>query len=437
MWTFNIILDHADPTKLNQIGKQGLGLPHLLLQRERNDRDTKLKALLDRGVNPNLCTEAGIPTLSLYVMENQIRCVDILLQSGADVNQKNKDGFDLALTAAATGFMRVLRYIHENKSLKPNWDNTCLTKFNTRQPDGSMSTMEFNGTNALHLAAFHGHDSVIEFYLENNLLQDLEVAALDECFRALHFAALSGWSSCIRILAERGACVTAVTKDKSSALHIAVRANHLAAVKTLIELGLAIDTPDSSGTSPLVYALKQGKKDIADALLSALPKASVDFRMPEAIDPSTRRSKYLSCALDTAIRHADIALCRVLWTAGCSLQMPLPSCRGCTPLMAALGQNRTEIALWMLGLGDVQAKRGGLDGQCNRHFAFGQTSLHIACGLQEPEEVLEKLLKVYLEIGSNWLLWPLGVFHVCASRNNTKSLKFILKYVRENEDALR
>ncbi|KAK9418337.1 putative Ankyrin repeat-containing domain protein [Seiridium unicorne] len=435
MATFRLLLDQADPTKLDVLNKKGLGLIHLLLLEEVNQRELKLRALLSKGADPNLCSISGIPALLMYLVENQTECVDILLEFGADVNARNRDGMDMALTAALRGHVLVLEKLYNHDKLKVDWNATCLAKFNVRRPENSITTMEFLEANALHLAALHGNDGVLEFYLRNQLLTDLEATNFGVHYRPFHFACLGGSSTTIKLLSTFGADVKTLIRDGSSGLHIAVRAFHAGAVHTLIGLGLPVDSLDNCRTTALVYAIKQGSKDISKALLAATDSDKITRETPDNFPP--KKIGHLLAAMDAAIKQSDIKLCRLVWNEGCPLDLPLPSCRGCTPLMAALGHDRTDIALWMLEVMDDDTKKSGFGGRCSKHFSSGTTALQIACGLKDSEELLKKLLDAYLAIESNWLQWPLGILHVCASNNNTKAIDVIIKYVKDNEERLR
>jgi hypothetical protein len=286
------------------------------------------------------------------------------------------------------------------------------------------------------MAALNGHVHVFWFYFTNAILTDLEAITLPEGYRLIHFACLHGSSSFIRVLFNLGVDINSRTRDGSTALHVAVRAHQSGAVQTLIELGLRVDSLDNACMTPLVYALKQGSKVITEALLAAVTPVNDNGQKQSDFPP--KKTSYLLEALNTAIKRSDIRLCRIIWDEGCPLDVPLPACHGCTPIMAALGRGRTDIALWMLDVMDERTKKTkALDGQCDKHFRCGTTSLEIACGMVDCEALLGKLLDVYLELGSNWLKWPLGLLHICARKNNTKAIGVIIDYVKKNEESLR
>ncbi|KAH6659070.1 ankyrin repeat-containing domain protein [Truncatella angustata] len=433
---FNLLLENADVTKLNDLGQQGLGLVHLLTQKDVKQRESKLRALLSKGANPNLCSKFGLPALVMYIMEDHSACIDVLLEFGADVNAKNQDGKDAALMAASRGNLPVLWKLYNDSRLKVDWHATCFATFNVRRPEGFIK-LEFSGANALHLAALNCSLEVLEFYLKNSLVETLELATFPDYYRLLHFASLGGSSATIKSIVEWGADIKTRTRDGSSALNIAVQMNHAGAVKTLIDLGSPVESFDNFRNTPLIYALRIGSKEVIDTLLNSRPPHGKDTPLQDPASFSQKRIKYLSAALDTAIRRSDLRLCRLLLTAGCSFKTPLPSCHGCTPIMAALGQDRADIALWLLEVMEKETKRSALDGQCNKHYENGTTSLGIACSMQNCEKVLPTLLETYSEAGINWLQWPLGPLHLCAAKNKPKALRLILDYVVKNEVCLR
>jgi hypothetical protein len=133
MAMFNLLFSHADTNKLNKLGKQGIGLVHLLLQKEVNHRELRLKALLEKGADPNLCSAMGVPPLVMFLMEDYNKCVDILLEFGADVSVRNADGMDIALAAATRGNVAVLEKLHNHETIKVDWAATCVYRYNGKQ----------------------------------------------------------------------------------------------------------------------------------------------------------------------------------------------------------------------------------------------------------------------------------------------------------------
>jgi hypothetical protein len=82
----------------------------LLLGAVRGDLDA-VKALVERGANPNACDKNGLTTLMFGAWSGRLDVVAFLVECGAEVNAATPDGRTALLYAAAQGHLEVVKYL--------------------------------------------------------------------------------------------------------------------------------------------------------------------------------------------------------------------------------------------------------------------------------------------------------------------------------------
>lgn len=130
-----------------------------------------------------------------------------------------------------------------------------------------------SGFTAVHYAAWHGDDKIIELLLSAGAKVDVK-----GMWNAtpLHQAASSGHGSTVLLLLARGADPTAVTENGCTAVHELARASasvndlgpqNLKAIKALLAGGVKANAVDKGGTTPLHLAALTDHKPIVQLLL--------------------------------------------------------------------------------------------------------------------------------------------------------------------------
>ncbi|XP_070957319.1 ankyrin repeat and death domain-containing protein 1A isoform X11 [Macaca nemestrina] len=270
----------------------------------------------------------GMNALLLSAWFGHLRILQILVNSGAKIHCKSKDGLTLLHCAAQKGHVPVLAFIMEDLEdvALDHVDKLGRTAFHRAAEHGQLDALDFlvgsgcdhsvkdkEGNTALHLAAGRGHMAVLQRLVDIGLdleeqnaegLTALHAAAggtHPDCVRlllragstvnaltqknlsCLHYAALSGSEDVSRVLIHAGGCTNVADHQGASPLHLAVMHNFPALVQLLINSDSDLNAMDNRQQTPLHLAAEHAWQDIAEMLLIA------------GVDLNLRDKDHLSC----------------------------------------------------------------------------------------------------------------------------------------------
>lgn len=336
------------------------------------DRKNRVALLLAAGGDPNVGSLLHPPALAMAAMRGDLESMMLLLQGGA-----NLDGADLALLRAADledaelsfRLVRALLAIGAD----PNHDHLF--------------------SNALGVAATHGHNHVMAMLMEN--------ATRDTLNTAVGEAARAGNADGLHWLLVKGEHLL----DLSFAAGLyhpplveAIEKGHVACVARLIEAKADVNLePEFSYDAPLSTAVKQGRHEIAEMLL----RAGADPRKKQGGGLGAKAS-----ALDVARQMGDERMLALLEE----------HAKKSNPLASLLEQ----AGLYFTDKGDeLELRYGGESGERGqtvhlrkRLDTYGVLAVHEAYSLcyeaKEPptEELLRKVFKNRFGIGGLLLEAP-------------------------------
>ncbi|KAL0932846.1 ankyrin repeat protein [Colletotrichum truncatum] len=423
-----LLLDHSDKLRMNETSLEGDGLA-LLHRLNAPGAETIAESLIQRGADPDL-RMTGSPystPLVHHLLENRIEIATAIFRNGADPSLANHYGFDGVLAAAYCGAVSLLAEIHASDRDKDriNWQATShlwLSPGETSETDYRLT-----GVSALHLSASGGSVDTLSFYIDNGLLENLNVKC-DDWYTPLHVAALQGHLSAVRYLCARGCDVNARTKDGDSPLHLAAESQTLDVAKALVEAGCQ-PFPNFLGIMPAFYAYQANDEVMADWLQSIESSStSGDSSAAREIVPAATRlrNRALAGAFEDAIHRNDLNRCKEIFNNGCSLEISLNSCGGCSPLIKAIELGRIEIIRWIL-------REGASIIQTVCHFSPVFPAIYML--LQNPNmvEVLPEGLENYMKNGGK-VLGESPLVHSILTKNNLHGLGVLLKHIWENHE---
>ena len=227
------------------------------------NREAAVLALLQGGADIDIRGRDGMGPLHFAAKVGDARVGDLLLDAGANSEIYDSSRKTPMLLAALAGFTDLVG------SLQLKWANVAA------RDDG--------GRTALHLAAMSGNEETVNLILTFNRV---DVFAKDRDQQtALHLAAGIGHTGVVRRLlneikaridsepdivkqaALRDAGIEASDIDTRTALHYAAEAGHAAVVKSLLDEGIPVDHLDSGERTALHLAAGNGYHEVVRLLL--------------------------------------------------------------------------------------------------------------------------------------------------------------------------
>lgn len=184
--------------------------------------------------------------LHIAAEKEHLPIVEYLLENGADINAKNKYGLTPLFNAAETGNLELAEILIKYKA-----DVNAFSRF--------------FGT-ALHRAVYMGHPEMAKYLVQ----QGADLRAQNITGTVLHTAALLGRLNLARLLIENGAEVNNTNSSGITPLYYAIstgknRSSELAML--LINNGADVNATDKEGTSVLMMAVQQGFPYVVEKLI--------------------------------------------------------------------------------------------------------------------------------------------------------------------------
>jgi len=209
---------------------------------------------------------------------------------------------------------------------------------------------------------------------------------------------------------------------------VAVRRGHTSATKFLLEHG-ASETFDAFGKSPRLYASGLDRDDIVHCLDDYSKAGTIPQFLARSRTLSRKYIHVLSMAFEQAIRANNLDECQRLLAGGCPLDVRLPGCHGCSPLILALSIPRLEIAQFLLVNGASASKAACASYNFMSAIELASTSLSLA-------SLLPTLLEKYLSEGGDLIYGKDYPLHRAGGTQNNEGLTTILTFIQENVGVL-
>lgn len=234
-------------TKQNISAKDSSGNTPLHIAIKLNAPVDYIKYLIDTGADVNGRNKDGDSVLYLAVQKNLRKVGDLLLEKNADIFATNTQNYS------------PLRLALEKGGDIQDWLITSQT----------LNTTDGSGNTPLHYAAEWKLNSAMLGLIEKGA----KINAINANGESALFSAVKGdSSSTIHILVENGAVTDSrdnLARDHlgNTPLHAAVRWNALNAAVTLIQLGVDVNAQNMSGKTALSDCCRSGKTEMASLLI--------------------------------------------------------------------------------------------------------------------------------------------------------------------------
>ncbi|KAM5345198.1 hypothetical protein ACJ41O_011060 [Fusarium nematophilum] len=354
------------------------------------------------------------------ISQDRADIASVLLEYGADPAFGGSDGYNALLAVAEAGNVIILEEIIER--VDPEFDWLCIYE----GPGVSY--------NALQIAADNGRHDVLELLLSSTPLAE-EIDSVTK-------------------------------KNGMSPAHLAARGGYLECVKTLSRYGAELEAKDSSGRTPLFWAIMGGKEDVVEYLKDTLmdpgskeehaisllghwsPKLGSEVREtvsrpPDGDAPEASRAPKESESRRLGAMIADMISRHRASSGGLftpllkhvskeELEAAILPCDGCTLLSYTAAWSLMSPMLELLDLGF-----GGFVTGCSKHWPSGYNALLHGClQIQKllqfnifipPEEVysfFSRCLDIYLAEGRLWFHLPFPpLYAICQYRHTVGGTK--------------
>jgi len=251
--------------------------------------------------------------MSLACRQGKLDIVELLLESGAHVDYRNKAGNTPLLEACSQGHVDVARYLLDHNA---NID----------------APTETTSDSALTWACTLGNEAIVELLLERT--SNVEHRTKDGC-TALMFAALAGHVKVAAMLLDHSAEINVESdSNKDSPLTFACWKGHCDVVELLLERDANIEHRTKEGFTPLMFAALGGHTDVARKLLEMKAMVNVPSGSNNDIPLTSACWK----------GHHDVV--KLLLEFSSNIEHRTKD--GCTPLMLAAREGHYSVAKLIL-----------------------------------------------------------------------------------------
>lgn len=268
--------------------------------RAKEGDSTWVKSYLERGGDPNVKSSAGVSPLYLAAEAGHLDTVRILVEGGADVNQKADNVYWLdctpVLAAAYKGHDDIVEFLLENGANRDIYlsaisgDLEALGRYVEAggdiavRPSPGTDRPYLSGQTLLHLATWKDSVAAVDFLLENGA----EIEIRDgKGHTPLHSAAAWNGKNVAQLLIERGANINAQSESAQTPLHCAARSGNLEIAQLLLDWGANINAwANCNQDTALHFAIEGNHLDMVRLLVER--GADVNAKMPFSQTPLQR-----------------------------------------------------------------------------------------------------------------------------------------------------
>ena len=409
----------------------------------------RVKELLEQGANIDAKDENKNTALHKATQNQHPAIVQLLLDSGADSDVRNRDGqtpFSLAKSCLAEAIIEIFhRHIEKNKALIDAAEKGTIDRVKELLEKGAnINGKDENKNTALHKATQNRRPDIVQLLLENgayvhaknsdfvtplHLAKNLAFPEITALFsrqkatnRMLLRAAKNGNIDDVKEALNKGANIHAKDPEENSSLHHAVWKKHTEVSRFLIKKGANVDGQNVIYLTPLLLTktlfYSPYMRDLADeVLLDAAEKGDFD-RVQEALCDGANihaQDKNENTALHHATCDKHTKITQYLLERGADPNAK--NCVNCTPLHCAAGAGDVLGAELLI---EKKAKinvKGGSDGWTPVHYAVHH----------RQEEVLALLIQYKADLGIQDDDEEETALHYAIRRNHTSIATLLIQ----------
>ena len=361
----------------------------LLTAVEQNDNDAVRQLLAQHPQLAN--SDDGVNPLYLAVSNGNDQIVRLLLEGGADPNNRDVTGYTPLYCATTFGYSTIVDMLLE-KNADPNLkcssiSDTPLHKaselgyFSIAQSlissGADVNARSNDGKTPIFSAITNSHIDIVKYLAEHDA--NIKIRAKDGR-TCLHDAALAGSLEIISFLIEHGLDKNATAKDNTTVLFDATRAGNFDIVKFLLENGADPKIKNDLSESLLHVAASSGNPDLVLFCLNIggnVKSKSKDGNIPLHNAVCSGNSDVVSLLIDNgseinaknkfgetplyqlASSDGNIEIAKILLQKGADKE--IANKKGLTPVDIAIKHQQYEIAHLLDPSIDIHKEEGSTD----------------------------------------------------------------------------
>jgi ankyrin repeat protein len=211
-----------------------------LLVKHKDNEIIKLSNILKLFID---IEHENMPIILWAIMHDYMNLFHLLLENGADLEAKNKDGDTALLCACWKGHIAVVKMLLDK--------------------DANIEAQNNNRKTALFYACSMGHIAVVEMLVDKGANIEANKDGIAPLLRASDY----GHIAVVEMLINKGANIDAKNKNGNTALMQASANGHIAVVEMLLDKGANIEAKSNSGETPLHSACYNGHIAVVEILL--------------------------------------------------------------------------------------------------------------------------------------------------------------------------
>jgi len=223
------------------------------------------RLLLERGAAVNAMDEAGRTALMIAAANGQTETVKLLIEAGADVNAKDHDG-GTALIYLIEGYVSLMQRLPESDQVAVSTIPVEIASL-LINAGADVNTKTKDGSTVLMGVSISGPADLARLLVERGA--NVNAKFPRNGMTVLMFAGDTGHTEIVELLIEKGADVNARDNHGVTALISAAAAGHSDVVRFLIEKGAGVNAKNNHGETALSRASKYNRTEIVELLRQA------------------------------------------------------------------------------------------------------------------------------------------------------------------------